>query len=67
MSMTIAVGLIVVAALALLFLIPAIALRVLLGVIGPPRVRPPIATVDRANYVPIEEAPQAWELLRAEP
>jgi hypothetical protein len=68
MFMHIVVGLIVAAALALLFLvIPAIALQSLLRLVAPRRARQYPMTAERASYVPIEEAPShPLELLRAE-
>lgn len=65
--MHIVVGLIVAAALALLFLlIPAIALQGLLRLVARRPARRFPVTAERASYVPIEEAPHPLELLRAE-
>jgi hypothetical protein len=66
--MHIVVGLIVAAALALLFLVlPAIALQGLLRLIKPASVRRFPVSAEEASYVPIEEAPtRPLELLRAE-
>ena len=66
--MHIVVGLIVVAALPLLFLVvPALALQSLLRLIAPPPARRFPVTAEEASYVPIEEAPtRPLELLRAE-
>lgn len=66
--MHIVVGLIVAAALALLFLlIPALALQGLLRLIARRPGRWVPMTAERASYVPIEESPaHPLELLRAE-
>jgi hypothetical protein len=68
MSMHIVVGLIVAATLALLFLvIPAIALQTLLRLIAPTPARRRPGTVDRLDYVPIEEEPPRPFELRLTP